>query len=87
MDVGYKKFLRCIRKALRQWFNEWCPTTELARYKWNKRPNKEERWFSEIAKFLEDQVKPTEAINHNKRNSKAQQNLTELQTWQTVFLI
>jgi hypothetical protein len=52
MDVGYKKFLRCARKSLRQWFNDWCPTNSGARYKWNKKPNKAQIWYDQAEKFL-----------------------------------
>jgi hypothetical protein len=52
MDVGYKKFLRCARKCIRTWFDRWCPTKEVARYKWNKKPNKADIWFAEAKKFL-----------------------------------
>jgi hypothetical protein len=46
MDVGYKRFLRCVRKALRNWFNGWCPISISSRYKWNKKPNKAQIWYS-----------------------------------------
>lgn len=52
MDVGYKKFLRSSRKALKIWFNQWCPIQESTRYKWTKKPNKNELWFAEAEKFL-----------------------------------
>jgi hypothetical protein len=56
MDVGYKKFLRCVRKALRIWFNEWCPTNESGRYKWNRHKEKFDKWYRETEKFLNQQV-------------------------------
>ncbi len=56
MDVGYKKFLRCARKCIRTWFDEWCPTKEAARYKWNKKANKAEIWFTEAKRFLSTEV-------------------------------
>ena len=52
MDVGYKKFLRSSRKALKIWFNKWCPIQESTRYKWTKKPNKNELWYAEAEKFL-----------------------------------
>jgi hypothetical protein len=54
MDVGYKRFLRCARKALRNWFNDWCPTNNASRYKWNKKPNKAQIWYEHAEKFLAD---------------------------------
>jgi hypothetical protein len=45
MDVGYKRLLRCARKSLRLWFDEWCPVNETMRYKWNKKPDKNEKWY------------------------------------------
>ena len=52
MDVGYKKFLRSSRKALKIWFNKWCPIQESTRYKWTKKANKNELWYAEAEKFL-----------------------------------
>ena len=85
MDVGYKKFLRCVRKAIKNWFNEWCPTSELARYKWNKKANKEERWFLEASRFIKEEV--VDKDNEKVINKKPQQIMSELNIWQIVFLI
>jgi hypothetical protein len=67
MDVGYKKFLRSARKSLKHWFNEWCPIQESTRYKWTKKPNKNELWYAEAEKFLKLEVAPLATSVHQNK--------------------
>ena len=68
MDVGYKRLLRCARKSLRQWFDDWCPVNESMRYKWNKKPDKNEKWYRTAEEFLINEVAPKEAHKRGKNN-------------------
>lgn len=82
MDVGYKRLLRCARKSLRQWFDEWCPVNESMRYKWNKKPDKNEKWYRAAEEFLMEEVAAKEGIKKEKNNS-----FIEKQIWITAFLL
>jgi hypothetical protein len=69
MDVGYKRLLRCARKALRQWFDKWCPVNESMRYKWNKKPDKNEKWYRTAEEFLMEEVATKEGKKKEKKHS------------------
>ena len=89
MDVGYKKFLRCVRKALRIWFNEWCPTNESGRYKWNRQKEKFDKWYKETEKFLNQQVAQRGNRSYQTGLNKAKQPIifTPNQIWATSMLL
>jgi len=87
MDVGYKKFLRSSRKALKIWFNGWCPIQESTRYKWTKKANKNELWYAEAEKFLLTEVAPIVTANTPSKGRRGQVIFSEEEIWATAFLI
>ena len=62
MDLGYKRLLRCFRKALRLKFQSWSKVTNRKRYEWNKQP---ELWFRECSNFLSDDLKLKDVTPEN----------------------